>query len=64
MQPQYFYMTAQGRAILNKGDNMRLVTIGKFKNEQEAIQACKEHYAKACAAAVNFSKPAPIAYFL
>jgi hypothetical protein len=62
--PQYFYSAAQGSAALHKGDEARLVTIGKFKTEREALQACEAHYAKACAAARNFDRPEPVAFFL
>jgi hypothetical protein len=61
---QYFYHTAQGKAILNKGDDYKLVTIGKFKTEAEAIEACKKHYAKACKALANLGKPAPAMFLM
>jgi len=63
MKPHYTYHTAQGNAILNKGDDFPLVKIGKFKTETQAIEACKAHYAKACKALENFSKPIPTVFF-
>jgi hypothetical protein len=59
----YTYHTAQGKAVLNKGDNFKLVKIGSFKTEQEAVEACKTHYAKACKALANFNKPIPSVFF-
>jgi hypothetical protein len=64
MKPHYTYHTAQGNAVLNKGEDYRLVKIGKFKTEAEAIAACKAHYTKACKALENFGKPVPFAFFL
>jgi hypothetical protein len=61
MKPHYTYHTAQGNAVLNKGDDFPLVKIGKFKTE--AIEACKAHYAKACKALENFGKPIPSVFF-
>ena len=55
----YFYSTAQGKAVLNKGDGFPLVKIGTFKTEALAIEACKAHYAKACKALANLGKPLP-----
>lgn len=60
----YFYTTAQGKAVLNKGDDSKLVKIGTFKTEAEALAACKAHYAKACKTLENFNKPIPQAFFL
>ena len=59
----YTYHTAQGNAVLNKGDDFKLVKIGKFKTEREAVEACKAHYAKACKALANFNKPIPAVFF-
>jgi hypothetical protein len=59
----YTYHTAQGKAVLNKGDNFKLVKIGNFKTEREAVEACKNHYAKACKALANFNKPIPSVFF-
>jgi hypothetical protein len=59
----YTYHTAQGKAVLNKGDDFPLVKIGTFKTESEAIAACKAHYAKACKALANFNKPIPSVFF-
>lgn len=59
----YTYHTAQGKAVLNKGDDFKLVRIGNFKTEKEAIQACKIHYSKACKALANFNKPIPQVFF-
>ena len=59
----YTYHTAQGTAILNKGDDYPLVKIGKFKTEAQALEACKTHYAKACKALENFGKPLPGVFF-
>jgi len=61
---QYMYSTRQGLAILNKGDDLPLVRIGKFKNEQEALLACRKHYQKSCDALTNFGKPIPQAFFM
>jgi hypothetical protein len=61
---QYSYHTAQGKAVLNKGDNYKIITIGKFKTEAEAIEACKKHYAKACKALINLGKPVPTILFM
>lgn len=61
---QYFYHTAQGKAVLNKGDDKKLVYIGKFKTESEAIKACKNHYEKACKALSNLNKSIPEAFFM
>lgn len=61
---QYFYHTAQGKAVLNKGDDHRLIKIGTFKTEREAVEACKAHYAKACKALANLGKPIPQAFFM
>lgn len=63
MKPHYIYHTAQGKAVLNKGDDYPLVKIGTFKTEAEAIEACKKHYAKACKALANFNKPIPSFFF-
>lgn len=63
MKPHYTYYTAQGKAVLNKGDDFPLVRIGTFKTEAEAIDACKKHYAKACKALTNFNKPIPSVFF-
>lgn len=60
----YTYHTMQGRAILNKGDDYKLVTIGKFKTEAQALEACKAHYAKACKALANLGKPLPQVFFM
>ncbi len=59
----YTYHTAQGKAVLNKGDDFKLVKIGVFKTEREAVEACKAHYAKACKALENFGKPIPSVFF-
>lgn len=61
---QYFYHTAQGKAVLSKGDNHKLVKIGLFKSEAEAVAACKKHYEKASKALSNLGKPVPEAYYL
>lgn len=60
----YWYHTAGGKAVLNKGDGHQLKVIGKFKSEREAVDACKAHHAKACAMARNFERPEPVAKFL
>ena len=60
----YIYHTARGNAVLNKGDGLPLVKIGKFKTESEAVSACKAHYTKACKALENFGKPVPSVSFL
>ena len=59
----YTYHTARGVAVLNKGDDHKLVQLGKFKTEQEAREACKAHYAKACKALANLNKPVPQCFF-
>ena len=61
--PRYTYHTAQGQAVLNKGDDFPLVKIGKFKTEAQAVDACKAHYNKACKALANFGKPIPTVFF-
>ena len=63
MKPHYTYHTAQGNAVLNKGDDFPLVKIGKFKTEAQAIEACKKHYDKACKTLENFNKPIPSVFF-
>lgn len=60
----YSYHTAQGNAVLHKGDDMPLVKIGKFKTEAEALKACKAHYAKASAFLEKVNKPVPQAFFM
>ena len=60
---RYTYHTAQGNAVLNKGDDYPLVKIGKFKTEAQAIEACKAHYVRACKALTNFNKPIPTVFF-
>jgi hypothetical protein len=59
----YTYHTAQGKAVLCKGDDFPLIKIGAFKTEAEAIAACKAHYTKACKALANFNKPIPSVFF-
>lgn len=59
----YTYHTAQGNAVLNKGDDYPLIKIGKFKTEVQALEACKAHYAKACKALTNLNKPIPQVFF-
>ena len=63
MKPHYIYHTAQGNAVLNKGDDFPLVKIGKFKTESEAVDACKKHYIKVCKALTNFNKSIPSVFF-
>lgn len=60
----YYYHTAQGVAVLNKGDDKPLQKIGKFKTEAEAVAACKAHYVKACKALANLNKPTPQCFFM
>ena len=60
----YTYHTAQGNAVLNKGDDFALVKIGTFKTEAEAIKACKDHYLKAHRACVNLGKQIPPCHFV
>jgi len=55
----YMYYIAQGKATLNKGDDLPLKPIGKFKNDIEAKNACEKHFEKACKALANFNKPLP-----
>lgn len=59
----YTYHTAQGNAVLCKGDDYKLVQIGKFANESQARQACEAHYKKACNAAANFGRTIPTVFF-
>ena len=59
----YTYHTAQGKAVLNKGDDYPLIRIGTFKTEAQALEACRTHYAKACKALANLGKPVPQAFF-
>lgn len=61
---EYFYTTARGRAVLNKGDEAPIVKIGTFKTEREALEACRTHYVKACRALQNLNKPIPKAFFI
>ena len=61
---QYYYHTSQGKAVLNKGDDHKLVKIGSFKTEAEAVAACKKHYEKATKALQNLGKSVPQAFFL
>jgi hypothetical protein len=60
----YWYHTAQGKAALNKGDGHALKQLGKFKTEREAVEACKRHHEKACAALRNLGQPEPVAHFM
>jgi hypothetical protein len=60
---QYLYSTARGIATLNKGDDYKLVKLGKFKTEAEALAACKKHYVKASKALQNLGKQVPQALF-
>jgi hypothetical protein len=55
----YFYYISLGLATLNRGDDYPLKTIGKFKNDNEARQACEKHFEKACKALSNLGKPLP-----
>lgn len=64
MSTQYFYHTARGVAVLNRGDDKPLKRIGKFKNEAEAVEACKAHYEEACRALENLGREKPQAFFL
>ena len=61
---QYMYCTMRGIATLNKGDNHKLMKIGTFKTEDEALAACKKHYEKASKALQNLGKPVPEALFI
>ena len=61
---QYFYHTANGQAVLSKGDDKSLVKIGKFKTEADALRACQAHYAKAKKFLETVNKPVPEAFFL
>jgi hypothetical protein len=60
----YYYHTANGKAVLNKGVNCKLKLIGKFNSEQEANKACEAHYNRVCAALTNFGKNIPQAFYL
>lgn len=64
MSAQYFYHTARGVAVLNRGDDKPLKRIGKFKTEAKAVEACKAHYEKACRALENLGREKPQAFFL
>lgn len=64
MPTQYFYHTAQGKAILNKGGAHKLIQLGQFATERAATDACLAHHAKVCAAARNFGRAEPIAYYM
>lgn len=59
----YTYHTAQGKAVLCKGDNSPLKPLGKYKTEQDARKACEAHYAKVCKALRNLNKPIPPVYY-
>jgi hypothetical protein len=61
---QYLYSTARGIATLNKGDDYKLVKLGKFNTEAEALVACKKHYDKATQAAQNLGVSVPQALFI
>ena len=60
----YMYRINLGVATLNKGDDFAIVKIGKFKNDFEALAACKAHYQKACKALEKFNKPIPNVLFM
>ena len=60
----YYYSTAQGAAVLNKGDDLPIVRIGKFTNERDAKEACEKHYKKACSFLTKIGKPIPTAFFM
>lgn len=61
---EYFYRIALGHATLNKSDHMKIKTIGKFKNDIEAKEACENHFKKACKALDNLGKPIPTKFYL
>ena len=55
----YLYYIRLGKASLNKGDDSPIKSIGKFRTDAEAKQACEAHYEKACKALMNLNKPIP-----
>jgi hypothetical protein len=60
----YYYHTAQGNAVLNKGDDFKLLNLGKFANMEQAQKACELHYKKVCKAALNFGRKPPQACYM
>lgn len=61
---QYIYVTIRGTATLNKGDDYKLIKIGTFKTDAEALAACRKHYEKATIALQNLGKSVPNALFM
>lgn len=60
----YRYMTSGGKAVLCRGDDFPLKTIGQFKTEAEALVACKEHYEKAKRGASALGRTVPPAFYV
>lgn len=59
----YRYTTIRGKAVLCKGDDFPLKTIGQFKTEADALAACKAHYEKAKKAAAALGRTVPPAFY-
>ena len=60
----YFYYISLGQATLNKGDDLPLKNIGKFKSDKDAKDACEKHFEKACKALANLGKPLPFKAYI
>lgn len=60
----YTYCTAGGLATLCRGDHQPVKTLGKFKNEAAALDACKRHFTKACKMLMNQGKALPKAMYI
>jgi hypothetical protein len=63
MSNNYFYRIERGQVFLNKGDNFPIKKIGKFKNDQEAKDACEKHYEKACKGLLNLGIEIPQKFY-
>ena len=55
----YMYRIERGVAVLNKGDDMPLVTIARCKTDTEAKAKCLDHFKKACQRAGNLGHAMP-----
>ena len=63
MENNYMYRIQSGKAILNSGDNKPLKTIGHFKTDAQAREACEKHYQKACKALANMGQSLPNKFY-
>lgn len=59
----YRYTTNRGKAVLCKGDDFPLKTLGQFRTEAEALAACKAHYEKAKKGAAALGQTVPPAFY-